>query len=114
MLLERNLGEPSWWLSWREEGFAYLCRSQPPCEWRDTLRPVLPTPGLLEDTRLPACPPVQWPVGTRRLQSPAPSSPTLRTKACFHLPSLSSFMISQSRLQSDVHKLSNAAQGKRS
>lgn len=24
---ERNLGEPSWWLSWREEGFTYLCRS---------------------------------------------------------------------------------------
>lgn len=109
MLLERNLGEPSWWLSWREKGFAYLCRSQPPCEWRDMPRPVLPTPGLPEDSHLPACPPVQWPVGTRRLQSPAPSSPALHTTARFHLPSLRSCTISQSGPQSDVHKLSSAA-----
>lgn len=59
-----------------------VCREQPPCEWRDTPRPVLPYlrppggPGEPASGPLHTCPSVQRPLGTEGLQSPTLSTPT--------------------------------------
>lgn len=77
-----------------------------PCEVEGPPHPVLPTPGLLEDT---ACPPVQWPVGTRGHRPGPQLPPTLRTTACFLIFHLSAALRSLRGGHPDVHKLSNAA-----
>lgn len=80
-----------------------VCREQPPCEWRDTPRPVLPYlrppggPGKPAGGPLHICPSVQQPLSAEGLQSPTLSTPTLTT-TCFHVPSLGRSLIFQSKL----------------